>query len=60
MVVVVLEAKERDSVSHHPDVAAATVVVWLAPDAILVPNAQDLLLDRQHVVTQVRSKSVKT
>lgn len=42
-VAVVGVAEKRNSVGKHPDVAASTVVVGLAPLAILVPHTQDLI-----------------
>ena len=40
----VIEAEERDSVGHHPDVAAAAVVVRLVPLPVLVAHRQYRLL----------------
>ena len=40
---VVLEAKEGNSVGHHPDVASLAVKVWLAPMAIVVQNVNAVL-----------------
>jgi hypothetical protein len=54
---VVGEPEERHGVCEHPDVAAAAVVVRLAPLAVLIAHAQDVVghsLRVRRLVVRVR------
>jgi hypothetical protein len=57
---VVLEAEKGYCIGQHPYVAAPTVVVWLAPLAVFIPDAQDLVRYPVGVGTLVVGVSVIT
>ena len=44
-----VEAKEWDSICHHPNVTASTVVVGFVPLSVLISNCQNLLFLHSHV-----------
>jgi hypothetical protein len=55
---IVLETEEGNCVGQHPYVAAPAVVVRLAPLAVLIPHAEDLVRDPLRVGGLIVSVSV--